>query len=193
MSLTGAQFFAMYNVAALVGGLASYAVCRRARVMTPGLGASGAVFAVAQYALMANPSMGISLMFVPMEGTHAMLLLTAVNVALTVAMLRGGAAVDGAAHLGGQAVGIAAYLLKASVTGGGGVGSAPRRRPAPAPAHRQEHWDESSRSWGEGGVPLPPSLRGHTPPSRGDLTPQQTADLLHGLWGGRGDDGDERL
>ena len=175
--LSTPEFLGLYNVGALVGGIASHAVCRYAGVMTPGLGASGAVFAVAQYALLANPGMGISIMFVPMDGVVAIGLLTAVNVGLTIAMLRGGASVDGAAHLGGQAVGALLWAARSATA------AAPAAPPTPP---RQARSDvQAFRSWGEGGLPpLPQDAQDEASmfgPVNPMLTPAQTDALLAGV------------
>ena len=114
MRMSYGEFFAFYNIAAIAGSAASFLVCRAAHLHTPGLGASGAVFGIATYALLCRPDMGVNVMFIPMSGGTALGALTLMNVAFSIAMLRryGSIAIDGAAHLGGQAAALGYFAYK---------------------------------------------------------------------------------
>jgi len=148
------EFFAFYNIAAIAGSAASFLICRAARLHTPGLGASGAVFGIATYALLCRPDMGVNVMFIPMSGGTALAALTVMNVAFTVAMLRrfGSIAIDGAAHLGGQAAALGYFAYKSQ----GSAAQTHQRVYSSQRSSDGEHapvssWPGSSRSASQGG------------------------------------------
>jgi hypothetical protein len=178
MRMSQMEFFAFYNVAAIAGSALSFAICRAAHLHTPGLGASGAVFGIVTYALLCRPDMGVNVMFIPMSGGTALTAMTVMNVAFTVAMLRryGSIAIDGAAHLGGQAAAVGYFAYK-------GRGSPQARRPLEYAPPSQRSTQQAVSAW--------PSTSNNTmAPTAGQGSPawgsgsslSSTQDALRNVW-----------
>lgn len=130
--LSATEFYGMYMAAGLVGSGASH-VFRIAQgaLVVPSLGASGAVFGVLTYFLVAHPEAQMLVMGIPMQAETLM----AVNVLMNAAgalysLTSGKAAIDTAAHLGGIAVGLLMYQYKK-------YSANDSRRPPPPPVPRQ--------------------------------------------------------
>jgi membrane associated rhomboid family serine protease len=79
--LSQLDFLAMYTAAGVAGGLGSTAFSAHLGTGRPGLGASGSIFAVLTYAVLAYPDSRVLLFFVlEMSAENALLAATALNV-----------------------------------------------------------------------------------------------------------------
>lgn len=109
-------FLTMYGVAGLVGSTAFVALQRIKasrtgdpwHLQTPGLGASGAVYSVLAYGILARPRAQLLIFFIPMPAYVAGLLLAGYSV---YGLLDNRSQVGHAAHLGGIVVGAIAYAM----------------------------------------------------------------------------------
>lgn len=129
------EFMAMYVAAGMAGAVASSMFHRSLGMHIPALGASGSIFGVLGYFLLANPDAQMLLLFViPAGATTTTLASVALNgylVFRTYRMARAGivsGGIDGMAHLAGHAVGALWYLKRraeesAKLAAGGPPGS----------------------------------------------------------------------
>lgn len=117
--LSLSEFMAMYVTAGMAGAVASSLFHRSLGMHIPALGASGSIFGVLGYFLLANPDAQMLLLFViPAGATTTTLASVAINgylVFRTWRMARAGivsGGIDGMAHLAGHAVGALWYLKR---------------------------------------------------------------------------------
>jgi membrane associated rhomboid family serine protease len=107
-----AEYLGFYLGAGLAGSLATEALQAVRGVSQAGLGASGALFGVLTYMLMAFPHSKLSVMFIPATGDQAFWGLLGVNLGLCALSFARHVPVDGMAHLGGTVAGYAYYRWK---------------------------------------------------------------------------------
>lgn len=123
--MSALEFFTFYNVSGFLASLTSNALNFLLGLRIPSLGASGAIFSVATYTMLSYPQGGIQLFFViPLSNTQGLLAGVVLNgylVAKAISAARGFGKqpmLDGAAHLGGMAVGAAYHVYKRSTYDG---------------------------------------------------------------------------
>lgn len=112
--MSPAEFFSLYTVSGLAASLASAPINRAiSGQVVPGLGASGAVFAVASYLMLSEPQSQWRFFFViPATGQQLYWGLLAMNAVLMVPAVAARLRLDGGAHLVGTAIGSVYYMMR---------------------------------------------------------------------------------